>query len=185
MSNSPIGKNLIRKAIARRLDLLRTALVRDLLINSVFASHLVPRRLRRMALRAWGVELASNCDPFFGLRFASNKVTFGEGSSARDCFFDNTAARVTLGRNVRIGGNTAFLTRGHPIGTADRRNGYGDIDRPITVGDGTWIGYGVTVMGGVNIGAGCVIAAGALVAKDCAPNGIYAGVPAQRIRDLD
>jgi len=30
-----------------------------------------------------------------------------------------------------------------------------------------------------------VIAAGAVVVHDCAPHGVYAGVPARRIRDLD
>jgi maltose O-acetyltransferase len=30
-----------------------------------------------------------------------------------------------------------------------------------------------------------VIAAGAVVTEDCAPDGLYAGVPARRIRDLD
>lgn len=183
--SDPVGVERIRRALTRRVLLLRDALIRDLLVNTILASHLVPRRLRRLGLRAWGVKVAGDCDPFFGIRFASNRVTFSEGSSARDCFFDNTAERVTLGRNVRVGGGTAFLTRGHPIGGPERRHGHGDIDRPITVGDGSWIGYGVTVMGGVTIGPGCVIAAGALVTKDCEPNGMYAGVPAKRIRGLD
>jgi acetyltransferase-like isoleucine patch superfamily enzyme len=37
---------------------------------------------------------------------------------------------------------------------------------------------------GVNVGSGCIIAAGALVVRDCEPNGLYAGVPAKRIKDL-
>jgi hypothetical protein len=37
---------------------------------------------------------------------------------------------------------------------------------------------------GVVIGPGCVIAAGAVVVSDCKPNGLYAGVPARRLRDL-
>lgn len=38
---------------------------------------------------------------------------------------------------------------------------------------------------GVTVGKGCVVAAGAVVAADCAPNGLYGGVPARRIKDLD
>lgn len=51
--------------------------------------------------------------------------------------------------------------------------------------DGCWLGGNVTVLPGVTIGRGCVIAAGAVVTKSCDPNGLYAGVPARRIRDLD
>jgi maltose O-acetyltransferase len=42
----------------------------------------------------------------------------------------------------------------------------------------------VIIMPGVTVGNGCIIASGALVNKDCAPNGLYAGVPAIRIKDL-
>jgi maltose O-acetyltransferase len=55
----------------------------------------------------------------------------------------------------------------------------------VSVGNGSWLGTGVTVLPGVTIGEGCVIAAGAVVTADCAPDGLYAGVPARRIRDLD
>jgi acetyltransferase-like isoleucine patch superfamily enzyme len=41
------------------------------------------------------------------------------------------------------------------------------------------------IMPGVEVGPGCVVAAGAVVIKDCEPNGLYAGVPAKRVRDLD
>ena len=40
-------------------------------------------------------------------------------------------------------------------------------------------------MPGVTIGEGCIVAAGAVVTKDCESHGLYAGVPARRIRDLD
>jgi acetyltransferase-like isoleucine patch superfamily enzyme len=30
----------------------------------------------------------------------------------------------------------------------------------------------------------CVVAAGAVVTGDCEPDGLYAGVPARRVRDL-
>lgn len=47
------------------------------------------------------------------------------------------------------------------------------------------MGQNAVITAGVTIGEGCVIAAGAVVVHDCAPHGVYAGVPAQRIRDLD
>jgi len=56
--------------------------------------------------------------------------------------------------------------------------------KPVAVGNGCWIGARVMVMPGVSVGDGCVVAAGAIVTKDCEPHGLYAGVPAQRVRDL-
>ncbi|WP_372495087.1 acyltransferase [Nocardioides pinisoli] len=50
--------------------------------------------------------------------------------------------------------------------------------------NGAWIGAAVTVLPGVTIGPGCVVAAGSVVTADCQANGLYAGVPARRIRDL-
>jgi maltose O-acetyltransferase len=41
------------------------------------------------------------------------------------------------------------------------------------------------VLPGVTVGDGCVIAAGAVVNADCQPDGLYAGVPARRVRDLE
>ncbi|WP_408003863.1 LbetaH domain-containing protein [Puerhibacterium puerhi] len=39
-------------------------------------------------------------------------------------------------------------------------------------------------MPGVTIGRGCIIAAGSVVTSDCQPDGLYAGVPAARKKDL-
>jgi acetyltransferase-like isoleucine patch superfamily enzyme len=55
--------------------------------------------------------------------------------------------------------------------------------RPITIGDNVIISSGSTIVGGAYIGTGSVIAAGALVNKGCSPFGIYAGVPARRVKD--
>nr|WP_243895920.1 acyltransferase [Paenibacillus sp. F411] len=76
-----------------------------------------------------------------------------------------------------------FCTDTHEIGTSDERGGERKL-LPIKVDDGCWIGARVTILPGVTVGQGCIIAAGAVVTKDCEPNGLYAGVPARRIKDL-
>ena len=55
---------------------------------------------------------------------------------------------------------------------------------PIRVEAGSWLGAGVLVLPGVTIGHGSVIAAGAVVTKSTCADGLYAGVPARRVRDL-
>ena len=50
----------------------------------------------------------------------------------------------------------------------------------INVGEGTWIGAGVTVSNNVNICGGCMIGAGAVVIKDINEEGTYVGVPVRK-----
>jgi acetyltransferase-like isoleucine patch superfamily enzyme len=76
-----------------------------------------------------------------------------------------------------------LCTSGHRIGSAERRAGVYVAD-PIAIGDGSWIGTRAVLLGGVTVGAGCMVAAGAVVVADCQPNGLYAGTPARRVRDL-
>ena len=58
------------------------------------------------------------------------------------------------------------------------------VEKPqgVTIGNDVWIGQQVRIMPGVTIGDGCVIGARAVVTKDCAPYGIYVGVPAKLAR---
>lgn len=51
------------------------------------------------------------------------------------------------------------------------------------IADNVTLGVHVTIIGNVNIASGCIIGAGAVVTKSTEPNGIYAGVPARRIKE--
>ncbi|WP_289036990.1 DapH/DapD/GlmU-related protein [uncultured Zobellia sp.] len=56
-------------------------------------------------------------------------------------------------------------------------------DGTCIVEDDVWIGHGATIIGGVRIGKGAIVAAGSIVTKDVPPCEIWAGVPANKIRD--
>ncbi|MET3808438.1 acetyltransferase-like isoleucine patch superfamily enzyme [Nakamurella sp. UYEF19] len=115
--------------------------------------------------------------------FRTGNVSLGKGTTVNyRCVFDNRA-QVTIGERVGIGIGVIFITSSHSSGDCRQRAGEGFL-ATITVGDGAWLGSGCTILPGVTIGAGVVVAAGAMVTKDCAPNGLYAGVPARRLRDL-
>lgn len=98
------------------------------------------------------------------------------------CFFD-TSQMITIGDNVNIAMRCTFITSTHKIGASDHRASTAEA-YPIIIGNGCWIGAGVTILPGVNVGEGTIIAAGSVVVKNCAPNSLYAGVPAKKIKEL-
>lgn len=55
--------------------------------------------------------------------------------------------------------------------------------QPVTICRHTIIGSGCIVLPGVTIGEGVAVGSLSLVTKNCTPFGIYAGVPAKRIKD--
>jgi maltose O-acetyltransferase len=76
-----------------------------------------------------------------------------------------------------------FCSSTHKVGNASQRAGADD-NKGITIDDGCWIGARATILPGVHVYSGCVIAAGAVVVSDCEKNGLYAGVPARRVKEL-
>lgn len=54
---------------------------------------------------------------------------------------------------------------------------------PITLEEDIWIGSNASVTPNTFIARGCIIGAGAVANRDTEPFGLYAGVPARRLRD--
>lgn len=155
---------------------------RDIFINGFVASPLLTNPVRGALMRMYGMRV-----PIHGIRpgihFGGRDVTIGEGTFVNyGCFFDGSAP-IRVGTRCGIGMEVMFCTSTHVLGGPEERAGHVD-PKPITIGNGCWIGTRVVLLPGVTIGDGCVIAAGAVVNRDCAPNGMYAGVPARRIKDL-
>jgi maltose O-acetyltransferase len=147
------------------------------------ASPLLTRTVRWAILRACGVKVGTRAICAH-TTFTGPDIAIGRGSFVNlNCFFD-AMAPISLGNGVAVGMDVLFATSTHRIGPPTRRAG--DVTAaPIRVEDGVWIGARAVLLPGVTVGAGCVIAAGAVVAADCEPNGLYGGLPARRIRDLD
>jgi maltose O-acetyltransferase len=160
-------------------------ILRDLWLNSVCSSALVPSKYRWKLLLLSGAEVSrSHISPrcFLG----SNKITIGEDVFVNyDCFFD-TQDSIVIGKRVRIGMRCLFITGSHEYGAAEMRAGEPVMAR-IVVEDGAWIGAGVTILPGVRVGSGAVVAAGSVVTRDVDANSVVAGVPAKflKVMDLD
>jgi maltose O-acetyltransferase len=99
------------------------------------------------------------------------------GTKILDC------APVTVGEGVLIAAGVQLIAATHPLDPEQRRAGW-ELARPVTIGDGAWLGSGVLVLPGVTVGEEAVVGAGAVVTRDVAPRTVVAGNPARVIRTL-
>ena len=151
-------------------------------VNLVAASFLLGTATRVGIYRRCGMEIETQkVQP--GCFFFGNDIAIGADTWINHrCYFD-TRARIEIGRSCDLGMEVMLCTSTHQPGTSQRRAGR-FVAEPIVVGDGVWIGTRAMLLPGVTVGDGCVVAAGAVVARDCEANGLYAGVPARRVKEL-
>jgi acetyltransferase-like isoleucine patch superfamily enzyme len=118
------------------------------------------------ASKKLGVKIGENCR-------LVGKVSFG-----------SEPYLIKLGNHVSIT-QSSFIT--HDGGVWVFREELPKIDffAPITVGNNVFIGSNCIIMPGVNIGDNVVVGAGSIVTKSLESNGIYAGVPARKIKTLE
>lgn len=152
-------------------------------VNSIQSSGFVSVKMRRRILGFAGVNIHKTAGVYCGTFFGSNKVEIGERVFINvNCFIDGSDW-VRLGKHVNIGPNVQIVTSTHKVGPPDHR--CGDlISGPVTIEEGCWIGASSIILPNVTVARGCVIAAGSVITKDTAANGLYAGVPAKRLKDL-
>jgi maltose O-acetyltransferase len=108
----------------------------------------------------------------------------GDGAFLNFGVLIDTVGGVWIGENCRIGPRVNILTSTHVVGSTEQRGGELSA-QPVRIEDGAWVGAGSLIMPGVSVARGCVVAAGAVVTSDTTPDGLYAGVPATRRRDLE
>lgn len=154
-----------------------------LVMNTVAGSFATPRAARAAIYRLMGVR-TQTLSIFDGCTIVgSETLTIGPLTFInRECYFE-TVAPITIGAKTAIAMQVAFITSTHPFTELGHFNPV-PTGLPITVGDRCWLGARAIILPGVTIGDDVVVAAGAIVTKDCASGGLYAGVPARRIRDL-
>lgn len=157
---------------------------RDLFVNRLASSPFIPKKARKMIYKLYGMDIIGNVLP--GCSFWSSNFRIGEGSFVnRDCYFMNhDLAGVIIGKNCAVAPKVTFSCISHEIGNEENRAGK-HVTSSIEIKDGCWIGTGVIINPGIVIEKGCIIASGSVVTKNCSANGLYAGIPAKRIKNLD
>ncbi|MFN3254184.1 MAG: acyltransferase [Ilumatobacter sp.] len=83
---------------------------------------------------------------------------------------------------------------GHHVYITDQNHGYDDLalpisrqvmpERPVSIGDGSWLGHGTVVLPGAQIGRHVVVGANSVVTGELPDNCVAAGVPARVIKRL-
>ena len=93
--------------------------------------------------------------------------------------------RITIGRDVLIGGNCKIIDNDfHPL-RAEQRNPQKVEDikkRPIVIDDGCFIGANSIILKGTTMGKNCVVGAGSVVSGTFPDNVIVAGNPAKIVK---
>lgn len=154
----------------------------DIIINGIFSSYWVPLICRRWILNLLGGKIEGTIHA--GSYIASAKLKIGKCSYInRRCYLDNKTADIVIGRKCSIAYDVKLLTTHHLFDNAEKRGGT-VAGKKIEIQDGVWIGAGAILLPGAVVCKGCVIAAGSIVRGICAPNCLYAGIPAKKIKEL-
>jgi acetyltransferase-like isoleucine patch superfamily enzyme len=114
-----------------------------------------------------------------------------------------TVEVLTIGSHTLIGKGSAIVAHervvigdnvytGHNVYVTDANHGYEDIDtpigrqfaesRPVSIGNGSWLGHGAVVLPGVSIGAHVVVGAASVVTSNLPDRCVAVGNPAHVIR---
>jgi maltose O-acetyltransferase len=154
-------------------------------MGAVIASELVPAFIRTKLMRAAGFDISADACIWPQGTFRSKRIVIGTGVFINIGFYHDGYDMLRIGNNVRIGAFVRVVTATHDIGPPEQRGLIEVVGRPVTIGDGCWIGTGSMILPGVTLSRGCVLGANAMLAKSTEPDGLYAGNPARRMRDLE
>ncbi len=90
--------------------------------------------------------------------------------------------KITIGKGTYIAPNVGLITANHDANNLDEHTP----PKPITLGEGCWIGMNATVLPGVVLGPRTIVGAGAVVTKSF-PEGncVIGGNPARVIKILE
>lgn len=167
----------------RTVDRVLTQLVH--LVASILGDDWVGRQLRVRLYRLMGAQLAPGVSMHGGTHVTDpHNLSMGRDCFVnRNCYLDVTAP-LSLGARVTIGHGVTVVTTDHEIGPSGDRCGQIQ-PRPVTIGDGAWIGANAIILPGVTVGPGAVVAAASVVRHDVPADWLVAGVPARPIRALD
>lgn len=156
--------------------------VKDLLHEFNHAKPSDPRRTEIIKELVTGYNEYVFIEDGFRCSFGKNIHFKGTAIINYDCTFLDTNI-ITIGHCALIGPGCKIICTNHTLDAEDRLKG-GFCDKPVVIGDKTWLGANVTVLPGVTIGEGAVIGAGSVVTKDIPPYTVAVGNPCRVVKQI-
>jgi len=172
----------VRRLLAELVDDARVA-GSQLVFSTVGGSALVPRAGRRLLYSLAGARVASAPGTRFRFAGKPGNLTVGTDVFMNQGVFVEATAPVSIGDGCLLGMDSMVVTSHHPVDPEGRISPHGE-GVPVSIGERVWIGARAVVLPGSVVESDCVIAAGAVVRGHCTAHGLYAGVPARRIKEL-
>ncbi len=135
---------------------------------------------KRWLLRLFGAKISSGVviKPRVNIKFPW-RLRIGENSWVGEGAWIDNLADISIGDNVCLSQDTYLMTGNHDYKSV----AFTLITNPIQIHDGAWVGARATVCPGVTVGRNAVLSAGSVMTRNADPEGIYAGNPAQRVRN--
>ena len=120
------------------------------------------------------------------------RVFLGSNCSTMNSIFNVISGEIHIGDNTILGHNCMLLTGTHNFKNGKRISLLDNskeeetpkTGRDIIIGEGCFIGSGVTVIGPVNIGNNVIVASGSVVNKNIKDSCFVGGIPAKLIKKL-
>lgn len=129
------------------------------------------------------------------------KCNYGENITIGDSTFINfncvlsDDCKIEIGKNVMLAPGVQIYNSTHPIpvkervksnqdGTEKSQAPFRTYAKPVTIGDGAWIGGCAIILPGIHIGKGTVIGAGSVVTNDIPDNVVAVGNPCRILHTI-
>lgn len=155
------------------------------LLASIDACPIDAGQTRRPLFEALFGSLGADTEIMPGLRcdYGFN-ISIGDRSFVDHGCVLHDCNRISIGNEALLACGVHLCTAVHPLDPKQRRSGL-ESARPVSIGDGVWIGEGAIVCPGVTIGENAVVGPGSVVTRDLPANVFAAGNPCRPLRSLD
>jgi putative colanic acid biosynthesis acetyltransferase WcaF len=134
---------------------------------------------RAFVLRCWGGKLGSNTRIYPGAKiWAPWNLVCGDVAAIADGVIVYNPSLCTVGSHAIVSQDAYLCGATHDYNDS----AFPLTSAPITVGDYAWICARAVLLPGVNVGEGAVLGLGSIASRDLEDWGVYAGMPARKVK---
>lgn len=114
---------------------------------------------------------------------ASSQFSVGLASVIGDyCNLRAVGGPIHIGSRVRLGQFVSIIGANHAVSPEGEVLESTAPSLGVSIGDGCWLGVGVTVLPNVRLGAQCIVGANSVVTRDFPERSVLVGAPARPLR---